>query len=277
MRQGLSVKALDCETVETAVQSMEQILEIGRCTLIDLFQDLDIEGYRRKTGRSDLPPDGVVDEAVRRRIGSTARVEGVCWFHVTRVRSEEDFDRGLLPLGQQIDSIWSFLHDLVRDRVSEEEWAEFRHRLDRGSMKGHFAGLYREKVARQSHWGPYAMLVRDIAFRPRDAGNHDYFRTPEIIEDICKSFPTKYGIDLFAEFRAATRPCIVKFFEDRNADHVLRPALYYLYCAYRGFKLSDYCNTCFDGKGLAVPRDRLLKVEFPDYVENAANTSDHPE
>lgn len=41
------------------------------------------------------------------------------------------------------------------------------------------------KLASKQLWGPYAMLVREVAALSKEVGNHDYLDAPEIIEDIC--------------------------------------------------------------------------------------------
>jgi len=53
---------------------------------------------------------------------------------------------------------------------------------------------YNLKTSSSIHWGPYAMLVKEIGFN--DVGNHDYLRVPEIVEDICLSFQQQYGIEV---------------------------------------------------------------------------------
>ena len=67
------------------------------------------------------------------------------------------------------------------------------------------------KVRNPFHWGPYAMLVKEIAFVTDEVRNHDYLDAPEIVEDICFTFSDKYNFDLLRIFKSNTYPCIVKF------------------------------------------------------------------
>ena len=50
------------------------------------------------------------------------------------------------------------------------------------------------------HYGPYAMLVREIAFNSQVVGNHDYLKIPEIIEDMCMDVQKVYGVDALNRF-----------------------------------------------------------------------------
>ena len=183
-----------------------------------------------------------------------------CWFHLTRTVPSNNFGQGILPLGACLDSIWSFLYLLARKHVSPEEWGEFGR--DMGSH--HHAGLYEMKADDPMYWGPYALLSRDHAFKSYEVGNHDYLRAPEIVEDICICFSQRRDFDLLGAFMKKTRPGIVKFFDGPRADCV-PTAVYHLYNAYRGNICSGECNTCYDGEGVPVPAERILKVEFPKY------------
>jgi len=143
---------------------------------------------------------------------------------------------------------------------AEEEWRRFRKNL--GNTEA--ADLYRMKVNDSRHWGPHGLLVRDVAFHSEQLGNVDYFAAPEIVEDICKCFAHTGRGYLRRAFLENTKPCIVKFFEDTSSPCCLAAALQYLYVMYRQNTLTRGCNACFDGKGMAVPKDRILKIEFLD-------------
>ena len=120
------------------------------------------------------------------------------------------------------------------------------------------------KVSNSLHWGPYALLTRDHAFKSKEIGNHDYLGGPEIVEDICFCFAEKHGFDLLAAFLKRTKACIVKFF-DGPRDGCVDTAVYHLYKAHWGHHCSMQCNTCYDGKGIPVSPARIMKVEFPTY------------
>ena len=117
------------------------------------------------------------------------------------------------------------------------------------------------KVSDADHWGPYGVLVRDVAFCPAEIGNHDYLGIPEIIEDISLCFVEQYGFDLRSAFIQNSQPCIVKFIDYTPDPRCLPPALYYLYSRFHGEPLSLSCNTCFDGLGKSVRQKQIQRVE----------------
>lgn len=144
--------------------------------------------------------------------------------------------------------------------MSAEEWGEFRH--DMGP--NHHADLYRMRSSNARQGGPYALLTRDHAFKSEEIGNHDYPGAPEIVEDICICFTEKYGFDLLAAFMKSTKPCVVKFFDGPQGG-CIETAVYHLYKTHWGHQCSQECNACYDGKGIPVAPQRIMKIEFPTY------------
>ncbi len=254
------MKVLDCESIESIYSSIETILEIDRNTINMIFQNLDIDRFYADSPDYPESTDKLVFSTVTHKALSDVTFQKVCWFHLTRAPVNHTFDKeGILPLGLQINSIWDFLYSLLQDNFSPEVWNKFRRELS----KHHPARLYHMKVNNPSLWGPYAVLIRDVAFKSAEVGNHDYLRTPEIVEDICMCFSHRFGFDLLGEFIENTRPCIVKFTDDKARSDCLTTALYHLYAVYHKHELSLYNNTCFDGKGLPIPKEHILKIEFP--------------
>jgi hypothetical protein len=122
---------------------------------------------------------------------------------------------------------------------------------------------YPTKVAKLNHHGPFAFLVRPIIDSPREAGHHNYLEDPEIVQDICMSYETRFRRRHLRErFRAATRPCVVKFRSEKARDDVLEAALMYLHSALTDQPLSGETNTNYSGMGEAVLRQDILKVEW---------------
>ncbi len=255
------MRVLDCESIETTYISLESILGIQRDKIDTAFYSLDIKRFY--IDNSDYPEDAkrLVFSVVTNDAPSVPDFDQVCWFHLTRTVETNTFEQGILPLSKQIDSIWDFLYTLVDEGFPKAKWNFFRQALGNDD----YAHLYRMKTSDPLHWGPYAILIRDIAFKAEEVGNHDYLHVPEIIEDICQCFFERYRLDLLSVFLRNTRPCIVKFIDDNPRDEYIMKALYYLYTIYRGEEISQYCNTCFDGRGIPVPKEHILRVEFPDY------------
>ncbi|MGA9998104.1 MAG: hypothetical protein WBP93_22005 [Pyrinomonadaceae bacterium] len=257
------MKVLDCETTDSTYASLEQILGVGRSQLESVFENVDVESFYRDNRYYPQPPESLVFSEVSKVITLPGDYDRTCWFHLTRTAPSNNFQQGILPLGQRLDAIWNFLYSLAKKSVSPEEWDEFRREM--GSH--HHAGLYEMKASDSMHWGPYALLSRDHAFKPEEIGNHDYLGAPEIVEDICICFSERYEFDLLGAFMKKTRPCIVKFFDGSRSDCV-STAVYHLYNAHRGNGCSGQCNTCYDGEGVSVTPERIMKVEFPKYKKH---------
>jgi hypothetical protein len=109
------------------------------------------------------------------------------------------------------------------------------------------------------------MLAREVGFHPNEHGNHDYFRTPEIVEDICRVYTSFRGVDLLSKYIEQTRPCIVKFHAPGRAKE-LGTALYYLHEHFKHSEPLSSCSICFGGEGTGIPPEHILKVEFPEYA-----------
>jgi len=255
------MKILDCETRETTYTSLVNILGVDRCCIDKAFEEFDIDKYYENNPYPSIEPDELVFGRVSSKPPSAYAFDRVCWFHLTRVPKSNTFlTKGILSLNRAIDSIWGFLYSLIDNKVSEKEWSDFRRRLV--DLNHDSAHLYKMKVNNHSAGGPYAILVREIAFKSEQVGSHDYLRVPEIVEDICLCFRDQYGVDLLAAYKANSNPCIVKFAHDEPRSDCVTVALYYLYNCYYKNDLSWKCNTCFDNLGRPVPPKRILKVEW---------------
>jgi hypothetical protein len=130
--------------------------------------------------------------------------------------------------------------------------------------KGGFGVHFGMKVANALHWGPYAILVREVADHARDLGQHDYLGMPEIIEDLCEDVRLASGLELLPVFEQRWKPALVKFTwpAGESADYAVAIALCYL----RDVSLQNRpgCGAvwCFDGGNTPVPAERILAVEW---------------
>ncbi len=258
------MRILDCETKETTYTSLAAILDVDKGAMDAVFEELDIDRFDKDNPDYPDPPECVVFSRVSRRPLSAVALDGVCWFHLTRIPKSEVFlTSGILPLNLVIDSIWASLYSRVENWLPKEKWAAFRERFTTDDPQaGNSQYLYHMKVTESLHWGPYAILVREIAFMPQVVETHDYLRTPEIVEDICRGFQEEYKFDLLAEYRAISERCIVKFTDDRPRRECIVTALWYLYASYHNYKPSVDWSTCFDNHGVPVPPGRILRVEW---------------
>ena len=256
------MKILDCETSNSTYRSLETILGIAQTDLEAIFDELSIEGYE------DFDRQFFLKTNISLR---SVTFDSVCWFHLTRVDSNTTFSEGILPLNLSIERIWNLLFQLVKSsRLSIEDWNAFKIEMTEGQIStainlcSNSQSLYKMKVGNQIFGGPYAMLVREISFNSAYASNHDYLTIPEIIEDILRCFEHVFGYSLVDEYSWVTRPCIVKFQDLNHRNDLLQPALFYLFCERKGYKLSQACNNCFDGGGNTVPSESILSVTILD-------------
>jgi hypothetical protein len=184
------------------------------------------------------------------------------WFHATRVFPGSGvFKNGILPLQKIMDEIWGNLFLIAKSKIAEREWEKFKQELETNSTN-RFAGLYRLKVSKSIYGGPWGFLIKDLISKSQDMGNHDYLRTPEIVEDICACFDEKYGENLQDLVFQSTKPCIVKFIDNELNPANLGTAFYYLYSFFYKLRLNVFCNNCYDGKGMGVKKEDIYKIEF---------------
>lgn len=122
------------------------------------------------------------------------------------------------------------------------------------------------KITNKVHYEPYAMLIRDIAFYSKEAGNHDYLKIPEIVEDIAVGVKENYGIDMFQRYWKNSQSVIVKFWKQLRSRETVESyigiVLIYLYYILHNMPLSIGCNTCIDNQGIKVDKSDVLKVDI---------------
>jgi hypothetical protein len=252
------MKILDCESIESTRRSLHSILGIGESRLNALFDSIDIsDGSHPGTEPQRRLMSYVVD-ATRCQVSFDA----TCFFHFTRTFRGNTFDEGLLPLDQIIGKIWDFLFRLTEEQVTSQQWADLRRSIHQSDSNG--AHLYTIKLADPKfHGGPHAFLIRETAIKGIKVGSlWDYFKTPEIVEDICNCCAQRYGIDLTQKFIANTTPCIVKFTDYSAHERNLRWALLYAYQKRRNLDFNPRAPGGFSGDGKPVPKDRIRKVKF---------------
>jgi hypothetical protein len=247
-------KLIDCENQVSAVDS---ICGLFRCSPDDLRSELwqiDID-----TIYGEVWPDCAPDEFLYRRLvsifGLPDHPNGICWFHLTRTLSGNDFHDGILPLGMAIEKIW----DMILRVFESTQYYSRLLSMKTGGVSDH---LYRLKVPDPFHWGPFAMLVRETAFHAVLLSNHDYLKLPEIIEDIFNCYHERYGVSIHSDIEDILVPCIIKFKADAENDIGIRPVIYYVYNCIMGKPFSHYANTCFDAEGKVIPFSDILSIEY---------------
>lgn len=247
---------LDCETMETTILSLSSIFNINANDLVKFLKSFDLEKLYEATS-PDVPAYQFFFEHFEDNFNSPyQKVTEICWFHLTRIFPGNKFHQGILPLGKALELIWKNLFRIFENTVHHIRL----QKLKNAGVKNYH---YKLKTPDPFHWGPFAMLVRETAFKPKEMGNHDYLWLPEIVEDICNAYYETYNIKLYDSILKATSPCIVKFLERTDdGNWCLEPAVYYLYLVANNKKLTIDANTCFDGKGHIIPKENILKIEF---------------
>nr|WP_319374281.1 hypothetical protein [uncultured Methanobacterium sp.] len=233
--------------------------------LNDYLNNFDMENYYDKYDYHDTG-DSLLLDIIISKFKPVINFEYTCWFHLTRTSKFNTFNEGILPLNKNLDYIWNFLFHLLKDELTFKEWNIYRNDLENGNLKKEdeniFGFHYRNKIKNSIHWGPYAMLIKDSAFKSKEMGNHDYLKIPEIIEDICYPFDNIYNFNLLDRYIKNTQPCIVKFKHSKFELDYLGAVLFYLYKICHNLKINIHCNTCFNGKGLKIHHNDILSVEY---------------
>ena len=225
--------------------------------------DLD-EHYAR------LNPPRMADQEITRlfeqSFGRTAAaLDRVFWFHLTRARQGCDFSEGILPLDEALEEIWQTVLTVFSDTCHN---SRLRLLKEKGVPNFHYV----TKVGQPLHLlgGPYAMLVRETAFKSQEMGNHDYLWLPEIMRDICNGYREAYGESLHEHLRAALTPYIVKFWSRKRLHKdCIESAMYYLYLTAHEQELSMDANTCFDGENSRIPPEQIVKIEAVQMMQDS--------
>ncbi|MBB2984622.1 hypothetical protein [Paraburkholderia tropica] len=249
---------LDCETRLSAEASL---LETFGCSSPDLrcfLTDPDHEAFFDEHWKSLPEYDLFLYERACAALGNPRLPTELCWFHCTRVPAGTTFGAGILPLGQVLPLLKGTLLDLLEDTAAKREIDQAFAR--EGGLGFHFGN----KLGNPLHWGPYAILVREVASCANDLGQHDYLAMPEIIEDLCEEVGLASGLDLLPVFQERLRPAVVKFVAPagNSAEFAVRVALRYLQSSFLEGTPGHGAVWCFDGENTTVPPGQVLKVEF---------------
>lgn len=245
---------LDCESAESTLRSLSAIYRTDERNLSDFFTSVDLDQHFRKTN-PDLQADQELKRMLELAVGPQQRViSRTFWFHLTRVPIGTQFAEGILPLNDALPRVWAMLDGIFSG-------THHQCRLRQMRQEGVANLQYNLKVPDSTHWGPYAMLVREIAFCAESASNHDYLKIPEIVEDICNGYAARFDEDIQSVVERSLVPMIVKLWmSEPEHQYGLSSAIYYAYASHNKEKLSWLANTCFDGHGQRIPNERIMSV-----------------
>lgn len=253
-----SPNRLDCETRESTVASLCQAFQCSAESFLLFVQD-PVHGLHYDEHWRDLPEfQKYLFERAISHFGNPQLPSEVCWFHGTRVPHGTTFQEGIFPLGQRIDSLKeAVLATLDNDQHQEQVRQAF-------ARKGGYAYHFREKITNTMHWGPYAILIRELAFHAESCSQHDYLGMPEIIDDLCEEIRIACKLDLLPIFQERWRPALVKFVAvaDSLVETYLGVALCYLRSALLEGAPDSNSVMCFDGENTPVSPEQIIRVDF---------------
>lgn len=238
---------LDFEDFQTIEKSVLDIMDINHYTLDELFGNWEFDNYSYA--------DTQFYNYIRHNNLIKNNIEKVSWFHLSRTWTGKDtFQKGIQPLGQAINEIWSNIR-IIWPSVNNKEFYNFKEKYIFESLR------YKNKIRHKINHGPYAMLIKDISKNLIEEGNHDYLSIPEIVEDILDEINDRYNINLKPDYQLKTRPTIVKFYHSENTEQYIGNALYYLYEKFKKTGNELKANTCFNANG------KSISPEYIDYIE----------
>lgn len=226
--------------------------------LFSALASLDLEElYEKKWKSIEIPSDEYLHRHVVNILGPPKEFDNILWFHCTRTIEKNRFKNGILPLGEVLPEIWDTLFALAEN----DEIRERLKNLQRNGVPNfHFSNKNRNDL----HWGPYAILVKEVAAHATRLCQHDYLAMPEIIEDICNGYEKKYGYSIIEEYQKKLKPCIVKFSAPEDSDSFGNTiaALSYAYTCVRKKEVGMNAVTCFDGNNQKIPSENIISIEY---------------
>lgn len=260
---------LDCETGKTAIESLCIGFSCKENTLRDALLSIDIDKiYEERWKNIHIPSEEYLYNHIVDICGTHKPLVSVCWFHLTRTTRENNFSDGIHPLGQSLTFVWELILSIAK---TENIKKNLIHMRDEGVMNSH----YEMKHDTPLHWGPYAILVKEVAYHAKTLSQHDYLGMPEIIEDICNGYQAQFGESIIEAYEEFLIPKIVKFQSDKQLyNGCVEAALFFAYNYVRGLPPCSGAITCFDGNGVGVEAPSIISIDTinPEYIFKSLST-----
>lgn len=257
------MKVLDCESFYTTLSSLETITQVKKGNILSFLSNFDMDDFYHRN-----PLYGSGDRLLllkfKKEFEPVMSYDQSNWFHLTRLYKNDDFKSGILPLVDVVEDKWEKLYSLISDKITEEEWAEFRGNMEMGKLGPH-SSLYKFRISNNDFKGPYAISIKETAFVSDQIRNHDYLAVPEIIKDICFCFEQTFGYDLFKEYTRNSDPCIVKFKTEFSHPDLIGKVLFYIYQRVHEKELNSNCKASYNANGNKIPPEDILKIEYPNF------------
>jgi len=246
---------LDCETGKSTITSLSNGFSCSEEKLIITLQSIDIEDiYEKQWMQIDVPSEQYLYNYILENIGPHDELSNVYWFHLTRTTKDNMFHDGILPLGESLSIIWDTILGVTENNIIHANLLTMKN-------NGVQDDLYNLKVPDSFHWGPYAILVQDVAYYANQLGQHDYLAMPEIIEDICNGYEKQFGTSIYQLYEEHLIPKSIKFKSSKYLDvGCIEAAIYHAYTTVKNKPVSGGSISCFDAKGKNIPATDIVSV-----------------
>lgn len=255
---------LNCSTIETANQSIVNILNISEKQLqeelcriksvieLEKIYIKDIENLNdfikiiKIITHNDSPLNSILSKTEYLAYG--------LWFHSTRTHDSEKIrEKGLFPTSRIKSDLKKFLENLS-------------HGLTSFGIYKNQAGASMKIAMGKEDDGPHAFLLKRL-----DCENN-FLEIPEIIEDIAGEILGEQSDLLVERYKKISKPCFVIFFAPISQDDFLAAFLWIFLIFHNQPEehlISEIKARNFNGKGSPVPPNDIYDIEF-------INTEIHP-
>ncbi|WP_143073697.1 hypothetical protein [Actinokineospora terrae] len=246
---------LDCHDPQSAVRSLSTAFRVEDHELLLAIKSCRVRDYDAPYLEERILAKILKDLGVR----GTPQFAGTYFFHGTRTFDSGGFSvRGVLPLTDVLDELWTSLHSLIGHIVTRSEWEAHRRAIETTTAGGHGGWQYRLKTRDPGiHAGPYAHLIRELHLTPSPE-RHDYLAVPEIVQDIARTC----DFNLIERYTEATTPCVVKFRTSANEEHAYQAAFWYVYAHIHGDAPPQSILYAYSGQNKPVQPHDVLSVEL---------------
>ena len=248
---------LDCSSKKSALESIANIFGCSSEHVAHVLLSLDLEKiYEENWDDIDIPAPQYLYEYVVDKLGKHEKLTEVIWFHGTRTLKENDLTKGIYSLNDSLSIVWDSLISSAPNETVQGNLKE----LQNNGVGDH---LYSLRTNGKIHWGPYGILVRDVAFNTDKLHQHDYLGMPELVEDILNGYRKKFNTCLTEYYTEKLVPVLVKFKSTASLhDGCIETALGYLYKSVREETIDRLSVRCIDKKGSAIISDEIIDIEY---------------
>ena len=258
MRDFQKKATLDCETPESALHSVSNILGLASTVLTDFLRQFDLWDYVEEKNYSGEDAGDLLLKTLLTQKQCNWGFSHTAWFHMTRCLPTEEFNEGLKTYSGSLDDIWGFLFEINPEYISRSEWNILRKSME-SDLSSNLGQYHSIRTSSDKQESPCGILVPELrSGNPLIKQDHYLEEAPEVVSHICEN-----NRKLLVEFRKATKPCIVKFETTDNELYLLSTALLYVYESQLPEpQFSNFHNANYNGSGISIHPDQIKKRMF---------------